>query len=187
MTMKSSASSPTGKNKAVFLDRDGTIIEDKIYLNDPEQIVYLPKVFEALRLLRDQGYIFLIATNQSGVARGIVDINNLHEIHRRIRARFSQEGVDLLAFYYAPYMTHTDHPLRKPNPGMLLRGALDYNVNLSQSWMMGDRMIDVEAGHRAGCRSVLLGDRETPEGSIYAPPEICSPSLYEAAPRMTSP
>ncbi len=174
----------SSKSKAVFLDRDGTLIEDKIYLNDPDQVVYLPGVFEALRLLRDQGFIFLIATNQSGVARGIVDIKNLYEIHRRIRARFAQEGVDLLSFYYAPYMTHTDHPQRKPNPGMLLRGALDHNVDLSQSWMVGDRMIDVEAGHRAGCRSVLLAGRESPEDSSYSPPEIWTSSLLEAAPKM---
>lgn len=169
------------KRKAVFLDRDGCIIVDRIYLNDVKQIEYLPGVFSALRLLRDHGYIFMIATNQSGVARGIVDINNLYAIHAKIKADFAREGVDLLEFYYAPYMTDTDHPVRKPNPGMLLRGALDYDVDLKQSWMVGDRMTDVECGHRAGCRSALMGIGETPEGSKYSPPEIHAPGLYEVA------
>lgn len=167
--------------KAIFLDRDGTLIVDKIYLNDPEQIEYLPGVFSGLRQLRDAGFIFLICTNQSGVARGIVRIENLDEIHRRIRARFASEGVDLREFYYAPYMTDRPHPLRKPNPGMILRGALDYSVDLKQSWMVGDRMVDVEAGHRAGCRTVLLGQLESPEASEFAPPEVRAADLMEAA------
>ncbi|MGE0762474.1 MAG: D-glycero-alpha-D-manno-heptose-1,7-bisphosphate 7-phosphatase [Bdellovibrionales bacterium] len=169
------------KRKAVFLDRDGTLIVDRIYLNDVKQIEYLPGVFTALRLLRDHGYVFLIATNQSGVARGIVDIGNLYAIHSQIKADFAREGVDLLEFYYAPYMTDTNHPLRKPNPGMLERGAWDYNVDLRQSWMVGDRMTDVEAGHRAGCKSALMGVQESPQGSSYAAPEIHAPGLYDVA------
>lgn len=167
--------------KAIFLDRDGTLIVDKIYLNDPNEIVYLPSVFEALRLLRDHGFCFLGATNQSGVARGIVKIENLYEVHRRIKARFSEEGIDFLEFYYAPYMTDTNHPMRKPNPGMILSGAKDYGVDLKSSWMVGDRMIDVEAGHRAGCRSALVGTTETPSGSAFRGPEVHHESLLSVA------
>ncbi len=167
--------------KAILLDRDGTIIEDKIYLNDPEQIVYLPNVFEALRKLRDQGFVFAIATNQSGVARGIVQIHNLDEIHRRIQAEFSRHGIDILKFYSAPFMTDTNHPLRKPNPGMLLEAAREFGIDLSQSWMIGDRMTDVEAGHRAGCRCVLLGHSENPEDSEFQAPEIWVDDLLTAA------
>ncbi len=170
------------KRKAVFLDRDGTLILDRIYLNDVNLIEYLPGVFEALRSLRDAGYIFLIATNQSGIARGIVSIENLNLIHAKIQADFAREGIDLRAFYYAPYMTDTNHPVRKPNPGMLLRGALDFNVDLSLSWMVGDRMSDVEAGHRAGCRSALIGSLETPANFPFAPPEIQASNLHELAP-----
>lgn len=169
------------KKKAVFLDRDGTLIVDKIYLNDPTQIEYLPTVFEALRLLRDHGFCFLGATNQSGVARGIVKIENLYEIHRRIRAEFSKNGVDFLEFYYAPYMTDTDHPMRKPNPGMILCGAGDYSIDLKASWMVGDKMLDVEAGHRAGCRSALIGFADGPENSKFSPPEVHAQTLLEIA------
>jgi D-glycero-D-manno-heptose 1,7-bisphosphate phosphatase len=172
--------------KTVFLDRDGTLIVDRIYLNDPEMIEYLPGVFGALRLLRDQGYSFAVCTNQSGVARGIVQIENLYEIHRRLRADFAREGVDFLDFYYAPYMTDSDHPLRKPNPGMILRGAQDFGVDLGASWMVGDKMLDVEAGHRAGCRSALVGVLEKPASSLFKAPEVWEPHLIQVAEKIIS-
>lgn len=168
--------------KAIFLDRDGTLIVDKIYLNDPDQIVYLPGVFDALRLLRDAGFHFVVATNQSGIPRGLVTLANLREIHRRIRFEFARNGVDFLSFHYAPFMTNHDHTLRKPNAGMLLEAAHDYSIDLSQSWMIGDRMTDVEAGHRAGTRSVLLSDQESPLSfPQFKPPEIHVLDLLTAA------
>lgn len=109
--------------KAVILDRDGTLIVDHIYLNDPAKIEYLPGVFEALRVLRDAGYVFAVATNQSGVPRRLVDVRNLDEIHRIIQADFCRNGIDILSFHSAPFMTDYNHHLRKPNPGMLLEAA----------------------------------------------------------------
>lgn len=170
------------KKKAVFLDRDGTIIIDKVYLNDPSKIEYLPDVFEALRLLKDTGYVFCIATNQSGVARGIVQIENLDKIHAIIANDFAAHGIEFAAFYYAPYSAESNHRMRKPNPGMLEAGALDHDIDLSQSWMIGDRMSDVEAGHRAGSRTVLLAGTDTPEAfPEWAPPTIVANGLLEAA------
>lgn len=168
--------------KAVIFDRDGTLIVDRIYLNDPEKIEYLPGVFEALRLLRDGGFVFAVATNQSGVPRGMVDVRNLDEIHRRIQAEFCKYGVEILSFHSAPYMTDNDHIFRKPNPGMLLEAAQWHGFDLSRSWMVGDRMSDVEAGHRAGCRSVLLGSQELPSSfGAWAGPEIHCADLLSAA------
>ncbi len=168
--------------KAVLLDRDGTLIVDMVYLNDPERIEYLPGVFEAMRLLRDYNFVFCVATNQSGVARGIVDVRNLDEIHRRIQAKFCSEGVDILSFHSAPYMTSFDHPMRKPNPGMLHEAARWHHLDLSASWMVGDRMTDVEAGHRAGCRSALVGVQENPSAfKQFRPPEIHAPNLLNIA------
>lgn len=168
--------------KAVFFDRDGTLIVDKVYLNDPDKIEYLPHVFTALKKLRDAGYVFFIATNQSGVPRGLVTIENLNEIHRRIRFAFAEHGVDLIDFYYAPYLTHLDHIYRKPNPGMLLQAAREYNIDLGRSWMVGDRMSDVEAGHRAGARSILLGKyKKEEESSDWAQAEGVAEHLLEAA------
>ena len=167
---------------AVILDRDGTLIVDFVYLNDPNRIEYLPGVFEALRLLRDQGFVFCVATNQSGVPRGLVDVRNLDEIHRRIQAKFCSEGVDILSFHSAPYMTNNNHWFRKPNPGMLVEAAQWYDLDLKRSWMIGDRMTDVEAGHRAGTRTVLLGPQEHPaDFPWYQPPEIHAPGLLAAA------
>ncbi len=169
------------KSRAVILDRDGTLIVDMIYLNDPNKIVYLPGVFEAMRLLRDHGMKLFVATNQSGVPRGLVDVRNLDEIHRRIAAQFTSEGVDILSFHSAPYMTTYDHPMRKPNPGMMLEIAKRYDLDIRGSWMVGDRMTDVEAGHRAGMRSALIGTSEKPEDFPYAPPEVHRLNLLLAA------
>ena len=151
------------KKKAVFFDRDGTLIVDKIYLNDPDQIEYFPGAFEALTQLRDAGFEFVIVTNQSGVARGIVQVENLDEIHRRMRASYAEHGVKFLGFYYAPYSVESNHPMRKPNAGMLLAAAAEHGIDLSQSWMVGDRISDVEAGRKAGCRTILLAGVEPAE------------------------
>lgn len=185
------------KKKAVFFDRDGTLIIDKIYLNDPDQIEYLPGVFTALRDLRDAGFVFFVVTNQSGVPRGHVTLKNLEEIHRRIRFAFAERGVDFLNFYSAPFPTDSNHLHRKPNPGMLLQAAQEYHIDLQRSWMIGDRMTDVEAGHRAGARSILLTpvavNEKVTSASVsetaheekatdYFPPEGCFRSVAEAVP-----
>lgn len=167
--------------KTVFFDRDGTLIIDRVYLNDPEQISYLPGVFEALTLLRDDGYQFVIVTNQSGVARGIVSLENLTEIHRRISVTFAQHGITFAKFYYAPYSVESNHDMRKPNAGMLNAAHEELGgVDFARSWMVGDRMSDIEAGHRAGCKTVLLEGVETPADSKFAPPEIFAPDLLTA-------
>jgi D-glycero-D-manno-heptose 1,7-bisphosphate phosphatase len=170
-----------GNKKAVFFDRDGTLIVDKVYLNDPDQIEYLPGVFEALRLLRDRGFSFAIVTNQSGVARGLVSISNLEEIHRRMTERFALEGIAFVGIYYAPHAADSNHEMRKPNPGMLQTAAIEHGIDLSQSWIVGDRMSDVEAGTRAGCRSVLLTGEDDPSFSKFEPPTATVSTLQEMA------
>ena len=167
--------------KVVFFDRDDTLIEDRIYLNDPNDICYLPHALECLKELRDFNYDFVIVTNQSGIARGSVDLKNLREIHRRIRGEYSRIGVDVLDFIYAPYLPVSDHFLRKPHPGMLLEAARNYNIDLKKSWMVGDRMTDVEAGHRAGTKSILIGTKELPKYFPYAPPDFHAKDLYEVS------
>ena len=167
--------------KAVFFDRDGTIIIDKIYLNDPEAIEYLPGVFDGMKLLRDKGFSFVIVTNQSGVPRGLVDIKNLDQIHKNIRADLSKHGIDVLGFYYAPFLVESNHPMRKPNSGMIDAGLKDYNIDPTQSWMVGDRMTDVEAGHRAGLKSIFLEGTEDPRLSEFAEAEFIAKNFTEVA------
>ena len=168
------------KKKAIFLDRDGTLIIDKIYLNDPDAIDYLPGAFEALRGFRDAGYQLVIVTNQSGVARGLVSIKNLNEVHRRIGEEFARHGVFFAGFYYAPFSVESNHFMRKPNPGMLLAAAQDHQLDLTRSWMIGDRVTDVEAGHRAGCRSILIEGTVSKESFITAPPAAVVSDLIGA-------
>lgn len=169
------------KNKTVFFDRDGTLIVDKVYLNDPDQIVYLPGVFDALRELKGAGFQFVIVTNQSGVARGLVQIENLNEVHRRMTVEFGHHEIEFAGIYYAPYSVESHHPMRKPNPGMLLAAARDLGIDLAQSWIVGDRMTDIEAGHRAGCRSVLLEGVEATETIAVGQPTAVVPDLRSAA------
>lgn len=167
--------------KAIFLDRDGTIIIDKIYLNDASKVEYLPGVFPALKSLYEHKFELVVVTNQSGIAKRIVDLENLDRIHAKLQADACVHGFKYAGFYYAPYSAHLPHPRRKPEPGLILEAALDHGLDPSQSWMVGDRMTDVEAGHRAGCQTVLLGNTERPEQFNYRPPELWVPSLVEAA------
>jgi D-glycero-D-manno-heptose 1,7-bisphosphate phosphatase len=171
----------TNFKKTVFLDRDGTIIIDKVYLNDPEQIEYLPGVFDALKSLRDAGYHFTIVTNQSGVARGLVTLENLNEIHRRIALEFGRHGIDFDGFYFAPYSVESNHFMRKPNPGMLTTAAEERGIDLSRSWMIGDRATDVQAGHQAGCRSILLSGLESQETIEKIKPDYVADDLNAMA------
>jgi D-glycero-D-manno-heptose 1,7-bisphosphate phosphatase len=167
--------------KAVIFDRDGTLIIDKIYLNDPDQIEYLPDVFPALQKLRDAGFEFAIATNQSGIARGIVSLENLNEIHRRMKVKFAEHGIEFKGYYYAPYSVESNHPLRKPNAGMLELAAKENRFDLRQSWMIGDRLTDVEAGHRAGCKTILLEGLKEENKFSYAEPTFVARDLLSAA------
>lgn len=167
------------KRKAIFFDRDGTLIIDKIYLNDPDQIVYLPDVFDSLKRLRDAGFTFVMVTNQSGVARGIVSLENLAEIHRRITVEFQKHGIEFAGIYYAPYSVESNHHMRKPNPGMLETAALEHGLDLQASWIVGDRASDAEAGLRAGCRSVLLEGVEDLQKLPFAPPTFVAKDLVE--------
>jgi histidinol-phosphate phosphatase family protein len=153
--------------KVVFFDRDGTLIKDKIYLNDPSGIEYLDGVFTGLKRLRDLKYEFIIVTNQSGVPRGLVQLENLNKIHQNMRADLSRQGIDILQFYFAPFSVESNHYMRKPNPGMLDYGIKDFNVDIQSSWMVGDRMSDVEAGHRAGLKSIFLHGTEDPRDSQF--------------------
>lgn len=166
--------------KVVFLDRDGTLIVDKVYLNDPQKIEYLPTVCDALILLKKHHYDFVIATNQSGVPQGFVSIENLYDIHRQMIVHFLKYNITFLGFYFAPFLVESNHPLRKPNPGMLLTAAKEHHIQLHQSWMIGDQITDVMAGARAGTKTILLQKRMSHQSSQINPHAI-KPTLLEAA------
>jgi len=168
-------------DKCVFFDRDRTIIEDPGYLTDPEAVKLMPGVDLAMRGLADEGFKLVVVTNQSAVARGMITEEGLEKIHDELRRQLGERGVELDAIYYCPY--HPDGTVeeyaresvdRKPQPGMLLRAAKELTLDLTASWMVGDSPRDVEAGQRAGCRTIrvrsateddggdALASRETP-------------------------
>ncbi|MGD8787754.1 MAG: HAD family hydrolase [Phycisphaerales bacterium] len=150
-------------DKAIFLDRDDTLIEDPGYINNPEQVKLLDGVAEALIELKALGYKLVVVTNQSAVARGIVTEKVLGEIHNRLTQQLAEQNAFLDGIYYCPF--HPDGTvgkyrkksnLRKPNPGMLLKAAKEMAIDLEQSWCVGNSIRDIEAGLRAGCKTILI-------------------------------
>lgn len=147
---------PEKKKKGVFFDRDDTLIIDKVYLNDVKLLEYMPGVFPALKKLKENNFELFIISNQSGIARGLVTEENLNLIHQKMAEDFAKHDIEFAGIYYCPHLPESNHPDRKPNIGMILKGQQEHGIDLKQSWVVGDRMTDVEAGHRAGCKTILL-------------------------------
>ncbi|MBN1864289.1 MAG: HAD family hydrolase [Victivallales bacterium] len=144
-------------HKAVFLDRDDTLIEDVPYLSNPACVRILPGVVEALREFRKAGFLLVVVTNQSGIGRGMYAEENMHAVHGKMRELFAAEGVVFDGVCYCPHAPGQSCVCRKPLPGMLLDAAAKLGIDLSASVMIGDKPSDVEAGIAAGCcRNVLL-------------------------------
>lgn len=174
-----------GKNRAVFLDRDGTINVEVQYLSKVEEFEFIPGVPWALRRLKDAGFLLVVVTNQSGIGRGYYDEAALQAIHDHMHADLAAFGVSVDACYFCPH--HPEHGIgdyrqecgcRKPLPGMLQQAAQDLDIDLSRSYMIGDKLADVEAGTNAGCTPLLVltgygsGDsQKLPEG-VQAYPDL---------------
>jgi len=149
--------------KAIFLDRDNTLIEDPGYINHPDQVRLLDGAAEALVRLRAMGYKLVVISNQSGVARGILTEKVLAEIHDRLNELLAKKGASLDRIYYCPYYPdgavakyRKQSNWRKPDIGMLLAAVEELHIDLDQSWVIGDGTTDIEAGIRAGCRTILI-------------------------------
>ena len=156
---------------AIFFDRDGTLIYDKVYLNDPKQVEFIPGAIECLKTLSDLGFYLVIVTNQSGVARGLVQLENLEKIHARMQELLAPHNLKINGFFFSPHLDDNE-PSRKPNPGMLEEAMKKISILRAQSWMIGDRMTDVEAGRRAGVKTVLLGLLSDAISSPFPPPDF---------------
>ncbi|MBI3900308.1 MAG: HAD family hydrolase [Gammaproteobacteria bacterium] len=149
--------------KAAFLDKDGTLLENVPYNVRPEQMRLAPRAGAGLRRLHALGYALIVVSNQPGIALGYFGADALRRVQQQLQALFEANGVPLEGFYYCPH--HPDGRIaryatvcrcRKPAPGLLLAAATIHGVDLTCSWMIGDILDDVEAGNRAGCRSVML-------------------------------
>ena len=154
----------TGRTiRAVFLDKDGTLVENVPYNVDPTRIRLAPGAADALRTLASAGYLIVVVSNQSGVARGLFDVSRLAEVERTLDDLLSREGISLDGFYFCPHLPGGSVApyaiaceCRKPAPGMLFRAAEELGIDLDRSWMVGDILDDVEAGRAAGCRTVFV-------------------------------
>ena len=179
--------------RAVFLDRDNTIIANDGYLGDPTGVKLLPGAAAAIASLRRLGFRIIVVSNQSGVARGMFDEAAVESVNQEmIRQLKEQAGAHVDASYYCPYHPDAtvpeyklDHEWRKPKPGMLKAAREDFNLDLAQCWMIGDQPRDVAAGASAGCRTILLSDPEKQmEGNDNVPaitPNFIVRSLADAA------
>jgi D-glycero-D-manno-heptose 1,7-bisphosphate phosphatase len=150
--------------RAVFLDRDGTIVRDVDYLTEVGQLEILPGVPDALRLLREAGFLLLVVTNQSAIARGWLTEEALAAIHAELNRRLEAEGARIDGFYHCPHLPDGTVPAyacectcRKPRPGLIERAAREWQADLARSYVVGDSERDVEAGRRAGCVALRIG------------------------------
>ncbi len=158
---------------AVFLDRDGTLIREADYLRSPGQVRLLPRAAEAVRRLNDAGFAVVVATNQSGIARGLLTERDLDSIHTLLYNRLAKRAAHLDAVYFCPHHPSEGLPsyrrrcdCRKPAPGMILRAARELDLDLTRCFAVGDSQRDLAAGRTAGCRTVLVRTgygRETEE------------------------
>jgi len=187
--------------RAVFLDRDGVLVHDRGLVTQRDQLLVMPGVPEALWILKRQGYLLIVVTNQAVVARGLLSLEELQTIHHSMEEILLEQGAPKLdAIYYCPHHPNAslasfrlDCACRKPKPGMILQAALDFEINLRESHMVGDRQSDVLAGQLAGCQTFLVETGQhlaSPIEGAKTPSEIhpdhIAPDLLAAAKRITS-
>jgi D-glycero-D-manno-heptose 1,7-bisphosphate phosphatase len=187
------------KRRAVFMDRDGTISEEVGYVNHASRYRVFPFSAEAVRLLNERGWLAILVTNQAGVARGYFTEDLIGEVHGVLRRELKSEGASLDAIYYcahhpsvgeAPYRLDCD--CRKPRPGLIRRAAEDFDIDLSGSWMIGDRHSDIVLAHNAGLRSAFVmtgygrGEWEYQRAAWKHHPELVAENLLEAVRKIVS-
>ncbi|WP_343673572.1 HAD family hydrolase [Chitinophaga sp.] len=176
--------------KAIFIDKDGTLIQDVPYNVDPDQIVLEQHAGRAMQLFSEQGFMLVVITNQSGIARGYFKEEQLAGVQQKINALLRAYNVRLDGFFYCPHHPQgtirpyaVDCSCRKPRSGMLKAAAEKLNIDLTNSWMIGDILHDVEAGNQAGCRSLLVNNGHETEWTITPQrrPVYIASNLLDAA------
>ena len=170
---------PQMSPRFALLDRDGTVVIDKVYLSGPAGLEFAPGVIEGLRLMRDAGLRFIMITNQSGVARGYFDEETLARIHQRLREMLKEEGIDLEAIYYCPHGPSDDCRCRKPEPGLVLDAMADFGFSPAEAVLIGDSEADMGAAAATGVTGIRVAP---PDAGAIAAPDV-APDFFVAARR----
>ncbi|MDD5700610.1 MAG: D-glycero-beta-D-manno-heptose 1,7-bisphosphate 7-phosphatase, partial [Dehalococcoidales bacterium] len=147
-------------NKAIFVDRDGTVVRDVHYCRHPEDLEFLPSVVDGLRLLNRLDFKIIVITNQSGVARGYFTEETLGRIHDKMSSEIISAGGRIDAIYYCPHHPDDKCTCRKPEIGLLEQAAREWDIDMSQSYFIGDKFLDMGAANKAGCKAVLVPQEE---------------------------
>jgi D-glycero-D-manno-heptose 1,7-bisphosphate phosphatase len=142
--------------RAVFLDRDGTLIEERGYLHDPKDVVIFPGTGAALRRIQESGFLLFLVTNQSGVGRGYYTLEDVDRVHARLIGDLGREGIKFTRIYMAPEAPDQLSRGRKPSPQFLFDARDEFGLDLAQSYMVGDKLIDLECGWNAGVKAAIL-------------------------------
>ncbi len=176
--------------RAAFLDRDGTIGEELGYVNHIDRFQIFPFAAEAIRQLNEAEIPVIVVTNQSGIARNIFPESLVHEVHKKMVAELAKGGAWIDAIYYCPHKTEDNCVCRKPNPGLLLQAGREHSLDLAASWIVGDRYGDLEMGHAAGTRGILVmsgygrGEYELHHASWPRQPDVVAENLTDAVRRI---
>ena len=168
-------------NKAVFLDRDGTIARDVHYCQRPEDFEFLPTVPEAIKLLNQNGFKIVVVTNQSGIARGYFTKETLTQIHNKMVHELAQNGAQVDAIYYCPHHPDDGCDCRKPRTALFQRAAQELDIDSGCSFVVGDMQMDIDAGKALGCKTILVATNPQGESDRTNPPDYIANSLLEAA------
>lgn len=183
------AASPSrAERRAVLIDKDGTLVVDVPFNIDPARLEFTPGAVEALRLLQDDGFAIVIVTNQPGIGLMRFSRKDFAVLERALLGRLAEAGVRIESLYLCPHRADERCLCRKPAPGLLLQATRALGLDLHRSWMIGDILDDVEAGHRAGCRTVLLdvGSETEWRRSPMRTPDLVCPDLLDAARRIVA-
>ncbi|WP_407431270.1 D-glycero-alpha-D-manno-heptose-1,7-bisphosphate 7-phosphatase [Arcticibacter sp.] len=178
------------RSKAVFMDKDGTLIVDVPFNVNPDLIRLQAHAIEGLKRIKQLDYELIVITNQSGVAHGYFEESELRQVEEKLRELLAEHDLSLDAFYYCPHHPEgsvgryaIDCGSRKPQPGMILKAAEDRNIDLNESWMIGDILHDIEAGNRAGCRTILIDNGNETEWMMndFNHPDFTVRTINDAA------
>lgn len=169
---------------AVFIDRDGTLIEEVNFLSRLEDLRFFPFTDEAIRLLKENGFLIIVVTNQSGIGRKIFEESAMHEIHEKIQEELTEK---LDQFYFCPHLPDAGCACRKPKLGMIETACTNFSVDLENSWIIGDKAIDVETGFNAGIKTalVLTGYGRKAIEALKRKPDVIAENLLEAVKLIT--